>query len=213
MAHLKRHASPKSWPIRRKGTKYVIKTSSKGVSVLLILREMLKLAHDRREAKRIIHDKKIMLNEKLVNDEKKNANLFDTITIIPLKKHYRVELSKKGKFELVEIKENESKEKVAKVIGKKKLRQGKIQLNLGDGGNFFSDIKCNTNDSVLINFKNRKIEKCIPLKEKARAFVFEGKHVGKQGIIEKIITKQKMAEIESNGEKINVLIKQFIIIQ
>lgn len=209
--HLKRHKAPKSWPIKRKGTKYVVNTSPKGVPMLLILRDMLKLAQNKSEVKKAIHNKQILLNEKLSNDEKNNALLFDTITIIPLKKHYRVEMSEKGKFELKEIKENETKEKVSKIIGKKKLKQGKIQLNLSDGRNFISDIKCNTNDSVIVNFKGKKIEKCLPLKEKARAFIFEGKHIGKTGTIEKIIPEQKMAQLESHGEKINVLIKQLIV--
>jgi small subunit ribosomal protein S4e len=213
MAHLKRHASPKSWPIRRKGTKYVVRASSKGVPLLIVMRDMLKLAANRSEVKRLIHDNNLLLNEKIATDEKNNASLFDTITVIPLKKHYRVELSEKGKFELKEIKENETGEKIAKVSDKKKLKGGKIQLNLSDGRNFLSDIKCNTNDSVVINLKHKKIEKCLPLKEKARAFVFEGKHIGKQGTIEKIITEQKMAELENHGEKFNVLIKQLMVVQ
>lgn len=215
--HLKRHKAPKSWPIKRKGTKYVINTTPKGIPMLIILRDMLKLAQNKSEAKRIIHNKQVLLNEKISNDEKNSAVLFDTITILPTKKYYKVELSEKGKFELKEIKENEAREKISKVISKKKIKHGKLQLNLSDGRNFISDLKCSTNDSVIVNLKENKIEKCLPLKEKAKAFVFEGKHIGKTGTIEKIILyageQENMAELESKGEKINVLIKQLIVIE
>jgi len=213
--HLKLQEAPKSWPIKRKGTTYVVKPKfnmSKGVPILILIRDVLKLASNRKEVKRIINEKKILLNEKPVRDEKNSALLFDTLTLVPAKKNYRVELSEKGKFKLEEIKETEAKEKFAKIIGKKILKQKKIQLNLSDGRNFLSDVKCNTNDSVLINFKTKKIEKCVPLKEKAKIVVFEGKHIGKKGVISKI-NENKMAEVEVNGEKVNILIKQLMAVE
>ena len=55
--HLKRQEVPKSWPVYRKGTKYVVKPGSAletGVPLLLVLRDMLHIAQNRKEAKRAI---------------------------------------------------------------------------------------------------------------------------------------------------------------
>ena len=109
-----------------------------------------------------------------------------------------------------EIKENEANRKVAKVVDKKMLRGKKMQLNLSDGRNFLSDVECNVNDSVLINLKDKRIEKCIPLKEKTNIVVFAGKHSGKKGVINKIYPEKKIAELGSEKEKISVLIKQLM---
>jgi len=76
-----------------------------------------------------------------------------------------------------------------------------------------TDIKCNVGDSALINFKDKKIEKCLELKEKANAIVFAGKHAGKKGIIEKLIIERKMAIMKVGEDKINVLIKQIMVIE
>jgi small subunit ribosomal protein S4e len=213
--HLKRQESPKSWPVVRKGTKYLVKPKgvANGIPMLILLRDMLEIAQNRKEVKRAINMKNILLNQKQVKDEKNSAVLFDTISVIPTKKNYRLTFSEKGKFQLDEIKENETNQKIAKVINKKMLRGKKTQINLSDGRNFLSNLKCNVNDSVLINLKEKKIEKCISLKEKSKIFVFEGKHVGKQGTIEKIITEQKMVEADVNGNKINVLIKQLMVVE
>lgn len=216
MSHLKRQESPKSWPVVRKGTKYLVRPQfgvSNGIPMLIVLRDMLEVAQNRKEVKRAINMKNILLNQKPVRDEKNSAVLFDTISIVPTKKNYRITLSEKGKFQLDEIKENETNEKIAKVIDKKILKGKKTQINLSDGRNFLSDLKCSINDSVLINLKEKKIEKCIPLKDKSKIFVFEGKHVGKIGEIEKIIPEQKMVEADVNGNKINILIKQLIAIE
>lgn len=214
--HLKRRKAPKTWPIPQKGTSYVVRPSSNiqnGIPILIILRDLLKVAQNKKEVKKALHSKHILLNNKLVQDEKNAALLFDVITIVPAKKSYRLELSNKGKFTLKEISEKETNHKVAKVIGKKTLKGKKTQLNLSDGRNFISGIACKVDDSVLINLKDKKIEKCLPLREKAKVVVFAGKHSGERGSIEKIKPERKMVSIDASKGKTNVLIKQIIIVE
>lgn len=215
--HLKRQEVPKSWPIYRKGTKYVIRPDSNleaGIPLLIILRDVLKIVQNRKEARRAIFLKQILVNNKLPKDEKSQVLLLDTVSLISAKKNYRLDLSEKGKFRLMEISEGEVNRKPAKVVDKKVLKGKKMQLNLQDGRNFLSDIKCAINDSVLINFKEKKIEKCLPLKEDSKAMVFAGKHSGKKGNIKTVDLKKKIVELETEDkEKINVLLKQIIVIE
>ncbi len=214
--HLKRQKSPKNWPIYRKGTKYVVRPSfdiGKGIPVLIALRDMLGVVQNRKEAKRAIFNRNILLNEKPVLDEKNTILLLDVLKIVPSKKSYRMGLSGKGKFIIEEIDEKGSYHKVAKVVDKKILKNKKIQLNLDDGRNFLSDIKCKTNDSVLIDFKKNSVEKCIPLKEGLSSLVFAGKHSGKKGTIKNIDKEKKMVELDCDGNLINVLIKQIMVLE
>ena len=216
MGYLKRQEVPRSWPIPRKGTAYVVKPLSElsnSIPLLIVLRNLLNMAQNRREVKRSLHEKQILLNTRKINDDKASLHLFDTLSIIPLKKSYRVELSKTGKFEINEIKENESTHKIAKIIDKRTLNGKKTQLNLSDGRNFLSDIKCNVNDSVLINLKDKKVEKCLSLKENSKALVISGKHAGEMGTIKNIDKEKKMAKLENKGTEVNVLIKQLIVIE
>jgi small subunit ribosomal protein S4e len=216
MKHLKRQGVPKRWPIPRKGTKYVVSPNfnpERGIPMLIILRDILGVCQRRKEVKRVLYEKKILLNNKIVRNDKNVALLLDTISIIPSKKHYRVTLSKSGKYFLEEIKEDELIYKTTKVIGKKILNGKKIQLNLRGGSNFISDMKCDIGDSAIINFKDKKIEKCLPLKEKARVIIFEGKHAGNIGVIRKLKSERKMASITSEDKEINVLIKQIMVVE
>lgn len=212
--YLKRQRVPKNWPIPRKGTKYVAKSRfdlDRGIPLLIALRDILEVAQNRKEVKRAIHTKKLLVNGKPAKDEKRTLVIFDTISLVPGKKHYRLVLNGAGKFDLEEISEKESNQKIAKVSNKKILKGKKTQLNLEDGNNFLSEIKCNINDSVLINLKEKKVEKCLPLKKGAEVLVYAGKHSGKKGTVKKIDSKNKILQIESNGEKINVLIKQLMV--
>ena len=98
-------------------------------------------------------------------------------------------------------------------MDKKILKGKKVQLNLRGGGNYLSNLKCDIGDSVIVDLKNKKIMKNIPLKEKSKVIIVEGKHSGKEGVIDKIKKERKMAKISTNGKEINVLIKQIMAIE
>ncbi|MBI3623802.1 hypothetical protein HY212_07025 [Candidatus Pacearchaeota archaeon] len=207
---------PKNWPITRKGTKYVVKPSfdlEKGIPLLVLLRDFLKVAKTRDEVKKALNAKNIILNGKIAKDDKESLRIFDTIKIIPSNKCYRLSLSNIGKFFLNEIKEEDSKYKISKVVDKKTLKNRKTQLNLIDGRNFITDFKCGTQDSVVFNFNSGKITKLLPLKEKAGILVFAGKHSGKTGTIKKINLEKKTIEMQNENGTFNVLIKQFMVVE
>lgn len=213
--YLKRQEVPKNWPITRKGTKYVVKPGfdfNNGVPLLILLRDFLKIVNTRNEAKKAINSKSIIINGKNARNDRESVRIFDTLGLIPSKAYYRLSLTDSGKFTLNKIKEEEANSKVCKVIGKKTLAGKKIQLNLIDGRNILSDIKCKTHDSVLVSFKDGKIIKCLPLSEKAKIQVFAGKHSGKVGVINKIDFGKKIVEMKNQEGLFNVLIKQFIVI-
>ncbi len=215
--HTKRQTISKLWPVPRKSrTTYVVKpnfSQEEGLPVLIILRDILKVASNRKEVKQIIHEKNLLMNGKPVVDDKNSAVLFDTLTFVPNKKSYRLELNTNQKFELVEIKESEAGKKVSKIVNKTILKGKKVQLNLGDGRNILSSEKCNVNDSVVLNFHNKKVEKILPMKEKSKVFISEGKHIGVKGVIEKLLDEKKMAKINAEGAEFSVLIKQLIVME
>ena len=173
----------------------------------------MKIAKDRKEVKKAINKKDLIISGKPVNDEKKSLELFDVLTIIPSKKSYRLILSQKGKYDIEEVSEKDSKIKISKIIGKKSLRGKKIQLNLSDGRNCISDVKCSIGDSVIFDLEKKKISKVLPVKEKSEVLVIGGKHAGEKGRVLKVIEEQKMIEIESPLKNFRALIKQIIVLQ
>ncbi len=216
MSYLKRQMVPKSWPIPRKGTAYVVSPYSgieKGLPLLVVLRDVLGVAKNRKEAKKALKSKLILLNGKTVFEEKSLVGIFDTVSIVPSKKYYRLGLSDKGKFMIEEIKENESLQKVSKIINKKMIKNKKIQVNLMDGRNILSDIKAKVNDSVVFSFKENKVDKILQLKEGAKVLVFAGKHAGEKSAVSSIDNEKKMVEMKLDGKPTKVLIKQLIVVE
>jgi len=205
--HLKRESVPKTWPIPRKGTKYIVVPMEEGLPVLIAIRDMLKMASDRKEAKMILHSKEVFVNNKRISDEKLVLKLFDVLKLKD--KNYRLTVKNK-KYSLEEISAKEAKEKIAKIIGQTLQKGKKIQLNLDDGGNYLVKEKAKTGDSALVVF-GEGIKKIITLKEKSKVFIKKGKHIGKIGAIEKIT--ENLAEIKVDGEKINVNLESLIALE
>lgn len=214
MAHIKIQSTPKIWPIQRKGNAFIVKAASNsknGMPLLTILRDVLKVAQNRKEVKKLIHERKLLLNNNFVTDEKMGVALFDVITLSPTNKSYRLIIAENGKFDLKEEKNKETK--IAKVINKTKIKNKKIQINFSDGENFISETKCRVNDSFVINLEKKTLGKCLELKIKAKALVTQGKHAGEEGHIEEIDNEKELAILNIKEKKVKVLIKQLMVIE
>ena len=71
------------------------------------MRDILHLAKKRKELKKIIDEKKIKINDKIVREDNLSMLLFDTLRIDEMKKYYRLVISENKKVALVEISEKE----------------------------------------------------------------------------------------------------------
>lgn len=214
MTHLKRLAAPKSWIIPRKGTKYVLrpypgKIIELSIPVGIIIRDLLKLTSSKKETRAFLKNKELLVDGKIIEEEKFPASLFDAISLPKMKKFYRLILNERGKFELESIKEDETGQKACKVIGKTSLRGEKQQLNLFNGRNIISDNKIKVNDSVLVDLQKNSIIRHLPLKEGAKAYIMGGKHVGNYGVIEKIA--EKNATVKIGGQPFDIRLKNMYI--
>jgi len=203
--YVKRQTIAKTWPISRKGTKYVVRASHekrRGIPLLIILRDMLKIAENRKEVRKILQEKKISVNEKIARKENLSVLPFDIIKVG--EKNYEIGFSGKGRFM---IKETARKENILKITGKKILKKGKIQLNLLYGKNILTDKKVNTGDSIIV--EDKKIVKVLVLEKGKNAVVFSGKYKGREGKIERI--DEKIATLTCEDEKINVPVKNIMV--
>jgi len=216
MAHLKRMAMPKTWPIARKGCKYIMsplpgKNIKFCLPATIILRDLLKIASNKKEVRRIIKNKELLVNNREVKEEAFPIGFSDVISIPKIKKFYKVSCNSKGKLSIEEINEDKAYSKYSKVINKTVLKKNKLQLNFLDGGNIIvgKDYKANVNDCIVIDLKNKKIAKKIPYEKGAYVKVMGGKHFGKEGIIENI--ENKIITIKTNSGVIKTINKNLFI--
>jgi len=213
MSHLKRISIERSWPLPRKGTKYLLKAhpgkkAEISMPLGIMIRDVLKLAGTRKEVKSMLHSREISIDGKIITEEKFPVGIFDIMSIKKLGKNFIVTLNESGKISLDEI--SETHQKICKVIGKKVLKKGISQINCIDGRNFISKEKLGINDSVIIDLKESRISKVLPLKAGAETLITGGEHIGEKG---KIIEKNEKIKVQIKGKNFEIHAKNIYVIK
>ena len=183
-SHLKRLVAPRSWNIARKENTWTTKPmpgkhSLEGaIPISTILRDYLKVCDNNREAKIIINDGSVMIDQRIVREPKTAVGLMDIISIPLMKMHMRGVLDRHGKIQFVPVKSTEAKWKLLRIEDKTIIKGGKTQLNLHDGTNILSEEKVKTGDVIQVSLPDFKIKKILELKKGAQVLITGGSHVG-----------------------------------
>lgn len=204
--HLKRIATPRTWPIKRKQSIFVVRPNpgahsfEDGISLGMVLRDLLKIAFAMSEVKKILNNKNILVDGKRRKDHRFIIGLFDVLSFPDLEKYYRVLLDGKGRIAMKEISVSESKIKVCKVVGKKVLTKNKNQFNFHDGKNVLSDEKAKVGDTIILNLPDLKIKEVLPLEIGSYVFLTKGKHSGQVGKLKLLKNEEAIYTTKSLDE-------------
>ena len=231
--HHNRHNIGKFWPIPRKGSKYLARRShnqNDSVPLVVVMRDVLGLVKSKKELKKAINEKQIILNGKEVRETNYPVSLFDVIGVVSMKKHFKAVLNVSKKLVFEEVSGKDAESKVFKVIGKKVIGKDKVQVNLLHGNNVLVDDneKINVGDSLVVGFDG-KVVKVIAMEKGHVGYVTHGKHTGHKGKIEEIVVRggKRLAQISEDvssaskdaeghkdkKEKITVWVKNVIVVE
>jgi small subunit ribosomal protein S4e len=192
--HLKRLASPSTWPIPKKTLKYIARPNPGAhklehqVPVSLFLRDIVGLLHTQKEVKYVLHNKDCLIDGKVCHDNKRPVGLLDVVSLPKAKEYFRVGINAKNKIVALPINEKEATTKVCKITKKSSLRKGLTQLNTLDGRNFLIDDtkKYAVGDSLVISLPDQKIVDHLPFQTGMTILLDAGKHVGAIATVEEI---------------------------
>ncbi len=189
--HVKRMAAPSSWAIPRKTSHWVTKPSPgphgmhESMPLLAVVRDMLKLCDNSREARFIIGGRGVAVDGKPVSDYKFPVGLMDVVTILKTKQSYRMLVDYKAKLQLVAIDDAEKGWKLARIDKKKVLKKGKVQLNLHDGRCIvLPKDQYKSGDVLKIELPSQKIMKSFKLEKGSIALLTGGSHPGSVQTVE-----------------------------
>lgn len=184
--HQKRISAPKSWPIAKKANKWVVAASPgahsrDAVPILVVIRDMLHLADNATEAKRILHSGNVTVNGRIIKKHKAQVGLFDIVAAAG--RHYRMLPNPRGRYQLTEISDEEAKRKLARIDNITVVKGGKLQYNLHDGTNVLLEDKYGAGDSLVFSLPGYDIIEHFERKAGNKAMIVGGKHSGETGTI------------------------------
>lgn len=188
-SHIKRLMMPRSWPLPRKTTIWVQKPDPCGHSIDkcmpmgMILRDILGVAHNRREAKQILHSRQIMVDGKIETALGRGVGLMDVLTVGD--NNFRCVLDTNGKLRYRPITSKQASSKTCRVMGKTTISGGKTQLHLHDGRNllFDSNPEYKSGDSLVISLPDQEVVSHHKFEEGALAYLTGGSHIGETATV------------------------------
>lgn len=220
--HLKRYKAPKNWPIHPKENKWTVKTSpgshplDKSTPLLIIIRDILKIADNAREAKIIINKGDVLVDGRPRKDYKFPVGFMDVIEIPKSEKVYRVLPDEKGRLILHPISQKNKTFKLCRIEDKTTIKGAKTQLNLHDGRNCLTEGKYKTADVVKLKIPEQEIQDDIKFEKGTLGLVTGGKHIGERGNIKEItITESSMPNtviIESTSGQTFQTLKDYVFV-
>jgi small subunit ribosomal protein S4e len=216
--HQKRISAPKSWPIAKKISKWVVAASPgahsrDAVPILVVLRDILHLADNATEAKRILHSGKVTVNGRVVKKYKAQVGLFDIVAAAD--RHYRMLPNPRGKYQLTEISEEEAKRKLVRIDNITVVKGGKLQYNLHDGTNVLLEEKYGTGDSLVFSLPGYDVIEHFECKAGNKAMIVGGTHSGETGTIMELKTvassRPNMVRIEHDDKQFET-VKEYVFV-
>ncbi len=188
--HMKSLNAPRFFSIHRKENKYVTKpragrhTLERAIPLALLL-EKTAAAKSMDEAKRMLSVRSVKVNGKVVKDSKYAVGLNDIVEITSEGKYYKIDINSQGHVTPVPMDKPESTN-LYKVLGKYKVKGGKLMLRLHDGSVVAGKADISVSDSVLID-NSRNIMSHLKMDAGAKCRVIEGAHVGTHGAIKELV--------------------------
>ncbi|KZX10734.1 30S ribosomal protein S4e [Methanobrevibacter filiformis] len=217
--HLKRFKAPRTWPIHPKVDKWTVKPAAGSHAIeyslplLVVIRDILKLSDNSREAKRIINTGNVLVDGRARKDYKFPVGFMDVIQIPKTEGTYRVLPDAKGRLTLHNIPDENANFKLCKVINKTTIKEGKNQLNLHDGRNVTTEEDISAGDVISLKVPDQEIAEVYEFSKGSLVLVTGGKHTGEIGKINDIVindsSKPNTVVIENDKKDTFITLKDY----
>ena len=206
VGRLKRNPAPRFWPIHRKEAVWIVRPSAgphsleKCLPLSIVLRDILKVAETRKEAKKVIAQGNVYVDGKVRLKDDFPVGLMDIISMPDLNQFYRILPSHKGLF-LNPISKEEASFKLLRVEDKTLVKNGNSQIALHDGTNMLvkaeatktpSEVVYETFATLKVGLPEKQVLDQLKTRKGNMALITGGKNIGKQG---------KIVEIEKTEAK------------
>ena len=206
LRHLRRSVSPSFWPILRKEYTWTVKPSPgphplhRCIPLGIVLRDVLGYAKTMREARRILGERHVEVDGRVVTDYKFPVGLMDVVHIRTTGEYFRAVPHPVKVLTPHPIDKEEAGFKLLRVYRKTTVKGGNLQITFHDGRNFLLRLKdpmnpvedvFKTYDTVKMAIPKQEILDHIKMEPGVLALVVDGSHVGFLGRLEDVKTVLK----------------------
>ncbi len=188
---VKRTTVPPFWQIARKDKRFVVRTSpgphpkNYSYPLLVLLRDILRLAKTRREILTVLNQGKVKVDGRVVRTEAFPVGLMDVLEVSGLGKSYRI-VPSFGRLVPVEIEDKEKDLKICMVKSKRSIRGAKIGYGLHDGRMIFPEAEVDIvpGDACMIKLPTQEFHSSFRLNKGGLVLLMKGERSGEVAAVE-----------------------------
>ncbi|MEM1508753.1 MAG: 30S ribosomal protein S4e [Thermofilaceae archaeon] len=199
LRHLRREVAPQFWSIRKKDFAWTIKPAPgshpiiRSIPLGIVLRDILKYTSTIRETRKILAERKVHVDGKVVTDYKFPVGFMDVLYLRGPEEYFRVLPHPSKFFMFHRISAEEANLKPLRIQKKTIIKNNYIQLTFHDGRNYaIKNIELSskqpyeTYDTVLMHLGTKQIIDSVKMATGSIACVIDGRNVGFTGTIQSI---------------------------
>ena len=185
------------------------------VSIGVLLRDVLRMASNLHEVRRMLNAGAVLVDGKKVKSPKFPVGPMDIVSDVAGKKTYRMEFSGPN-LAPKEVAGEAASRKYLKAVRKHTVKGGKTCITFHDGRNYLGDNGIRTGDTCVFSVPGFELGAHIKLAQGAQCIVMSGKHRGAMAKLEKIVERPGSHAAEAvlsgpEGEFITVVKYLFVI--
>lgn len=201
--HYIRITAPGTLPIvGRKSVRWMLSPNpgahkrSGSLSLGVLLRDVMGIAGDMKEVKRLLVGKMVNVDGKAICEPRYSVGLMDIIELPKAGKAYRMQIVD-GRLGPKEIKAAEAKAKLCKVTSKKIIAGKKFAIGTHDGRTLIADNNVKVGATLKMGVPDFKLKEQLPLAPGAKCLVTDGTHAGEMAVLEKVIERTGSMDSEA----------------
>ncbi|MFC6724053.1 30S ribosomal protein S4e [Halobium palmae] len=191
--HQKRLSVPNSWPVERKEETFTVKAGAgphgaAGVPLVIVLRDVLGYVDSVKEARYALNEGTVLVNGDAVSDHRRPIGMFDILAFTERDEYYRVFPDEGGRLALTPIDAGDAESRLGKVVGKRHVQGGDVQLSLHDGTTLVVDADTDYagGDSLVVDSESKDVVAHFVYEEGALVTAVDGAHAGEIGTLDEI---------------------------
>jgi small subunit ribosomal protein S4e len=194
--HQKRLSAPNSWPIGRKEQTFTVKAGAgphgeAGVPLVILLRDVLGYVDTAKEARYALSQDSVLVNGDEVSDYRRPIGMFDILSFRERDEQFRVFPDEGGRLSLTPISAADAESRLGKVVRKRIVSGGEVQLTLHDGTSLQLPAeeagRYDAKDSLVVDSESKDVVAHFAYEEGALVTAVDGEHAGEIGTIEEIV--------------------------
>ncbi len=210
MTHQKRLSAPKHYPIKRKDNTYITtikgsRSQDSAIPVVVLLRDVLEYAENKKEAKEIVRNGDILRNGDRVRDIQDGVGLLDIVEFPKTEEAFRA-VKRDGNLVFVPVDDGE---KVVTKIEDKRKEGERFVYRLHNGENYSTKDEYSTGNSLVFNDGVKEVD----LEEGANVLVIDGKHSGIKSEVEEIVNRGSHPDTVEISDGVETRVENLVAIE